>query len=32
VFGKDLRGRDVDVNTLVHPRLVEYEGEEWKNA
>nr|WP_242614186.1 polyamine aminopropyltransferase [Actinomadura roseirufa] len=32
VFPKDRRPRDVDVNTLVHPRLVEYEGEEWKNS
>ncbi|TDD95623.1 polyamine aminopropyltransferase [Actinomadura rubrisoli] len=32
VFPKDRRSRDVDVNTLVHPRLVEYEGEEWKNS
>ncbi|MFF4236320.1 polyamine aminopropyltransferase [Actinomadura geliboluensis] len=32
VFPKDRRGRDVEVNTLVHPRLVEYEGEEWKNS
>ncbi|MFB4312753.1 polyamine aminopropyltransferase [Actinomadura sp. 21ATH] len=32
VFGKDLRHRDVEPNTLVHPRLVEYEGDEWKDA
>jgi len=32
VFPKDRRARDVDVNTLVHPRLVEYENEEWKNS
>ncbi|TDD38043.1 polyamine aminopropyltransferase [Actinomadura sp. KC06] len=32
VFPKDRRVRDVEVNTLVHPRLVEYEREEWKNA
>ncbi|WP_231330378.1 polyamine aminopropyltransferase [Actinomadura graeca] len=32
VFPKDRRARDVDVNTLVHPRLVEYEGEEWKDS
>jgi spermidine synthase len=32
VFGKDLRHRAVDVNTLVHPRLVQYEGEEWRDA
>jgi spermidine synthase len=32
VFGKDLRHRDVDVNTLVHPRLVEYQGDEWKDV
>ncbi|XVQ12715.1 polyamine aminopropyltransferase [Spirillospora sp. CA-255316] len=32
VFGKDLRHRDVGVNTLVHPRLVEYENDEWKDA
>ncbi|GGT87478.1 polyamine aminopropyltransferase [Actinomadura citrea] len=32
VFPKDRRSRDVDVNTLVHPRLVEYEGQEWKNS
>ncbi|MFG2005823.1 polyamine aminopropyltransferase [Spirillospora sp. NPDC048911] len=32
VFGKDLRHRDVDINTLVHPRLVQYEGGEWRNA
>ncbi|MEV0662693.1 polyamine aminopropyltransferase [Spirillospora sp. NPDC050365] len=32
VFPKDRRHRDVDVNTLVHPRLVEYEGQEWKNS
>ncbi|MFF5263128.1 polyamine aminopropyltransferase [Actinomadura viridis] len=32
VFGKDLRHRDVEVNTLVHPRLVEYENDEWKDA
>ncbi|KAB2341321.1 polyamine aminopropyltransferase [Actinomadura rudentiformis] len=32
VFGKDLRHRDVDVNTLVHPRLVQYEGGEWHNT
>ena len=32
VFPKDRRSRDVEVNTLVHPRLVEYEGEEWKNS
>ncbi|MGH3241685.1 MAG: polyamine aminopropyltransferase, partial [Spirillospora sp.] len=32
VFPKDRRVRDVEVNTLVHPRLVEYERQEWKNA
>nr|WP_230299300.1 polyamine aminopropyltransferase [Actinomadura coerulea] len=32
VFPKDRRTRDVEVNTLVHPRLVEYEGQEWKNS
>ncbi|MDL4772138.1 polyamine aminopropyltransferase [Actinomadura xylanilytica] len=32
VFGKDLRRRDVEVNTLVHPRLVDYENEEWRDA
>ncbi|WP_443611969.1 polyamine aminopropyltransferase [Actinomadura terrae] len=32
VFPKDRRARDVDVNTLVHPRLVEYESQEWKNS
>ncbi|NKZ03866.1 polyamine aminopropyltransferase [Actinomadura latina] len=32
VFPKDRRSRDVGVNTLVHPRLVEYEGQEWKNS
>ncbi|WP_433479581.1 polyamine aminopropyltransferase [Spirillospora sp. CA-142024] len=32
VFPKDRRSRDVEVNTLVHPRLVEYEGQEWKNS
>ncbi len=32
IFPKDRRARDVGVNTLVHPRLVEYEGEEWKNS
>ncbi|WP_422389322.1 polyamine aminopropyltransferase [Actinomadura luteofluorescens] len=32
VFPRDRRNRDVDVNTLVHPRLVEYEGQEWKNS
>ncbi|MFC6878384.1 MULTISPECIES: polyamine aminopropyltransferase [Actinomadura] len=32
VFGKDLRHRDVDVNTLDHPRLVQYEDQEWRDA
>ncbi|WP_018655713.1 polyamine aminopropyltransferase [Actinomadura flavalba] len=32
VFGRDLRHRDVAVNTLAHPRLVEYENEEWRDA
>ncbi|TYK49207.1 polyamine aminopropyltransferase [Actinomadura decatromicini] len=32
VFPKDRRERDVEVNTLVHPRLVEYEGEEWRDS
>jgi spermidine synthase len=32
VFPKDRRHRDVGVNTLVHPRLVEYESQEWKNS
>ena len=32
VFPKDRRSRDVRVNTLVHPRLVQYEGEEWKDS
>jgi spermidine synthase len=32
VFGKDLRHRDVDVNTLAHPRLVDYENQEWRDA
>ncbi|MGK5557948.1 polyamine aminopropyltransferase [Actinomadura kijaniata] len=31
-FGRDLRHRDVGINTLVHPRLVDYENEEWKDA
>ncbi|WP_433246409.1 polyamine aminopropyltransferase [Actinomadura nitritigenes] len=32
VFPKDRRSRDVGVNTLVHPRLVQYEGQEWKDS
>ncbi|MXQ62999.1 polyamine aminopropyltransferase [Actinomadura rayongensis] len=32
VFGKDVRRRDVEINTLDHPRLVGYEDQEWKNA
>ncbi|MEU8800274.1 polyamine aminopropyltransferase [Spirillospora sp. NPDC048819] len=32
VFPKDRRSRDVEVNTLVHPRLVEYQKQEWKDA
>ncbi|TDD76664.1 polyamine aminopropyltransferase [Actinomadura darangshiensis] len=32
VFPKDRRSRDVEVNTLVHPRLVQYEDEEWKDS
>ncbi|WP_344944487.1 polyamine aminopropyltransferase [Actinomadura miaoliensis] len=32
VFGKDLRHRDVDVNTLTHPRLVDYENQEWRDG
>ncbi|WP_395108833.1 polyamine aminopropyltransferase [Actinomadura sp. SCN-SB] len=31
-FAKDLRRTDVGVNTLVHPRLVEYENDEWKDV
>jgi spermidine synthase len=31
-FAKDLRRTDVDVNTLVHPRLVDYEADEWKDV
>ena len=32
VFPKDRRSRDVETNTLVHPRLVEYQQQEWKDA
>ncbi|GAA4224261.1 polyamine aminopropyltransferase [Actinomadura meridiana] len=32
VFPKDRRVRDVEVNTLVHPRLVDYERQEWKDS
>ncbi|RFS84814.1 polyamine aminopropyltransferase [Actinomadura spongiicola] len=32
VFPKDRRIRAVEINTLVHPRLVEYARDEWKNA
>lgn len=30
VFPKDRRRDDVEINTLVHPRLVEYQKDEWK--
>ncbi|WP_019629556.1 polyamine aminopropyltransferase [Actinomadura atramentaria] len=32
VFGKDVRTRDVQINTLDHPHLVDYEDQEWKDA
>ncbi|MFI0411020.1 polyamine aminopropyltransferase [Actinomadura sp. 3N508] len=32
VFPKDRRHRDVEINTLVHPRLVQYAEDEWKDA
>ncbi|MFI6517298.1 polyamine aminopropyltransferase [Spirillospora sp. NPDC050679] len=32
VFARDLRREDVEVNTLMNPRLVEYENDEWKDA
>ncbi|XRQ16426.1 polyamine aminopropyltransferase [Actinomadura welshii] len=32
VFPKDRRNRDVETNTLVHPRLVEYQKQEWQNS
>lgn len=31
VFGKDLRHRDVSANTLVKPRLIDYERQEWRD-
>lgn len=31
VFGKDLRTRDVDVNTLIKPRLIDYQRQEWRD-
>ncbi|MFD0900708.1 polyamine aminopropyltransferase [Actinomadura sediminis] len=30
VFPRDRGPRDVETNTLVHPRLVDYEDDEWK--
>ena len=32
VFPKDRRNRDVKVNTLVHPRLVDYQKREWDES
>lgn len=31
VFGRDLRHRDVDVSTLVRPRIVDYQRQEWRD-
>ncbi|RAY14467.1 polyamine aminopropyltransferase [Actinomadura craniellae] len=31
VFGKDLRNRDVQVNTLVEPKLIDYQRQEWRD-
>jgi spermidine synthase len=31
VFGRDLRHRDVEVSTLVKPRIIDYERQEWRD-
>jgi spermidine synthase len=31
VFGRDLRHRDVEANTLVKPRIIDYERREWRD-
>jgi spermidine synthase len=31
VFGRDLRRREVDVNTLMKPRLIDYQRQEWRD-
>jgi spermidine synthase len=31
IFGKDLRRREVDVSTLVRPRIVDYQRQEWRD-
>ncbi|GAA2075925.1 polyamine aminopropyltransferase [Actinomadura alba] len=31
VFGRDLRHREVEVNTLVKPRIIDYERQEWRD-
>jgi spermidine synthase len=30
-FARDLRRGDVEVNSLIHPHLVKYQGDEWKD-
>ena len=32
VFGRDLRHRDVEVSTLVKPKIIDYEREEWRDV
>jgi spermidine synthase len=31
VFGRDLRHRDVEVSTLMRPRIVDYQRQEWRD-
>jgi spermidine synthase len=31
VFGRDLRRRDVDITTLIRPRIIDYQRQEWRD-